>query len=85
MEKRFNEATERLAELEQAFCNYRQEANGRLDTFQANYITLVTAIDEITAKYNAAIERFNAAVETFNLLAERVTALEKNYDPTVIE
>lgn len=35
-------------------------------------------------QYNAAVRQYNAAVETINRLSERLTALEANYDPTII-
>ncbi len=42
-------------------------------------------LSALTEKYNGAVEKYNAAVETINKLAERVAALEANYDPTIIE
>ncbi len=48
---------------------------------QADFADRLSALTE---KYNGAVEKYNAAVETINKLAERVAALEANYDPTII-
>jgi hypothetical protein len=64
----------RIAELEQAFCTQMQ----KYEEVKERFATL-------SEKYNNAVLQYNAAVETVNKMNERLTALEANYDPTIIE
>lgn len=85
MEQRYNKAVKRLAEIEQAFSIYKQEAQENYNAQAKKLETAEQNVAELTAKYNAAVERFNEAVETINAMSERITALEANYDPTIIK
>lgn len=64
----------RMVELEEAFCLQGQKCDA--------YAAQVATLDEKLIK---AVAGFNVAVETVNALQERVTAIEANYDPTIIK
>lgn len=84
MEHKFNKLSERLAEVEQAFSDYKQESEERFCNQMQNCERAERQIVELTAKYNAAVEKFNTAVEAVNALSEQVKELQANYDPTVV-
>lgn len=77
--------TESLAESERAFSLQRQTLEQQLDEQTQNYNATRQALEVMTEKYNEAVTHFNAAIQTINGLNERLTALEANYDPTIIE
>ena len=85
MEHRFNTAVKRLADLEQAIFIYRQETEQQLARLKQQNETQAAQLTELAANYNTAIERFNEVANAVNTLAGRVTDIEKNYDPTIID
>lgn len=92
MEQRYNQLVKRLAETEQAFFNAQEEQETRMthmrETLVGIHARMVEQAEQIAAlteKYNAAVARFNQAIETVNAMNERLTCLEANYDPTIIQ
>ena len=51
----------------------------------ARMVEQAEQIAALTEKYNAAVARFNQAIETVNAMHERLTCLEANYDPSVVQ
>lgn len=69
--------------IERSIAEYAEtDVAQKIAAVQADFADRLSALTE---KYNGAVEKYNAAVETINKLAERVAALEANYDPTIIE
>lgn len=85
MEKRFHETLERLARLEQAFSITEEETAQKILQSNAKIEAIEERLSALENQYNVAVARFNEAVATINTLNDRVSALEANYDPTVIE
>jgi len=84
MEHKFNIMVNRLAEIEQAFSDYKQKSEERFCNQMQKQEQLEQKIVELTDKYNTAVEKFNTAVEAVNALSEQVKELQANYDPTVV-
>lgn len=85
MEKRYNEllarvryAEDRLSDNEQRLVATVEELSTRLDAHERLLAELRYQNERLAVEYNKAIE-------VINDLSERVTALESNYDPTVIK
>lgn len=85
MEHKFNMALKRLAEMEQAFSDYKEETEQIFCNQMQKQEQLEQKIIELTDKYNTAVEKFNMAVEAVNNLSEQVKELQANYDPTVVK
>ncbi len=85
MQHKFNKAMERLAELEQAFSDYKQQTEERFCNQMQKQEQLEQKIAELTQKYNVAVEKFNTAVEAINRISEELKELQANYDPTVVK
>lgn len=75
---------ESLAEFERAFSLQRQILEQQFAEQSQKYQETKIALDIMAEKYKEAVTHFNKAIQTVNNLAERLTALEANYDPTII-
>ena len=76
---RANKICGELSELTRKPLDDRINAvNGELQTAQSALAIAQETVVELAEKYNKAIE-------VINNLSERLTALESNYDPTVIQ
>ena len=61
MEHKFNIMVNRLAEIEQAFSDYKQKSEERFYNQMQKQEQLEQKIVELTDKYNTAVEKFNTA------------------------
>lgn len=57
----------------------------RIEEVGTRIARLEGRIDALSEKYNEAIRRFNATIEAVNSISERLSAIEANYDPTIIK
>lgn len=84
MEQRFNKLTQRLAELEQAFCNQSQIMTQTIAELSARYESLAASNEALRVEHEQLVERYNSAANAINAIDARTAALEANYDPTII-
>ena len=78
---RITELTEKTTEFETALT----EATETIQTLKTELETAEKALASIKETATATATEYNKAIEVINDLSERVYALEKNYDPTIIE
>ncbi|MCH5163082.1 MAG: hypothetical protein J1G38_06290 [Clostridiales bacterium] len=70
--------------LQTEFASYKKETD-RAEQEHAERLTeLLKALAAVQAANGTLAENYNKAIEVINNLSERLTALESNYDPTVI-
>lgn len=68
----------RVPLLTAEFSQEREETMQRIAELEAK-------LAELQTKYNDAVRQFNVAIETINAMSARLSALEANYDPTIIK
>lgn len=92
-------AYERMAELERlysqalldfgALCaaveGYKTDLDKQAETLRAEYTRLSDAVASVKRENEKLVTAYNEASKIINDLAGRLAALEKNYDPTIIE
>ncbi len=61
-----------------------EETDSKIDVLDKGIITLQERLNNAELNLSMLSERYNKAIEVINNLSERLTALESNYDPTVI-
>lgn len=77
-------AMEEYAALIRAVSLYKAETENLIDELRQDIASQKEVITSLKAENVRLSEAFNKAIEVINNLSERIVALEKNYDPTII-
>ncbi len=71
--------------LQGEFARCKQEAARTAQEHTERQNELIKALASLRTANETLATKYNEAIEVINSLSERVTALEKNYDPTLIK
>ncbi|MDE6401349.1 MAG: hypothetical protein K2L54_01915 [Clostridiales bacterium] len=71
--------------LQGEFARCEQEAERTAQEHAERQNELIKALASLRTENETLATEYNKAIEVINSLSERVTALEKNYDPTLIK
>lgn len=84
IEREHATATEEFAALNGAVSLCKAETESLIDELRKDMARQTEVITSLKAENVKLTETYNKAIEVINNLSERVSALEKNYDPTII-